>query len=189
MFDIEKARIEHYQLVKQDIRGEIKQRITQRDNFAIQFIITVGVILAASLTNNRLHILILLPLASLYYCIQILYSYSIHAVLHKFLVEEIEPALTKLLVTNELHEWEKYYKQQKNLRGKEYQPGIRKEFYYYTNWATILLVGPLLSVHYYNDTLEFIGIKFWILSVIASCIYTVAAYKIGRYYFKYEKTE
>ena len=85
----------------------------------------------------------LLPLIALFYSIQILYSYTIHDRCHKFLAEEIEPEIGRLLSLSRNEEdrlsWERYCDiQSKAIKVKA--PGIRKKFF-----EVAIFVVPLVS--------------------------------------------
>ena len=46
------ALISHIEAIQDDVRGEIKQRINQRDSFAIQYLVSVGAVITAVLSTN-----------------------------------------------------------------------------------------------------------------------------------------
>lgn len=131
-----------------DCRTEIEQRISQRDNFTNQLVVTLGVVLSLGVMNFKYsaYLLLLLPFLSLFYTIQILYSYSIHDRLHAYLSDQIEPAIAKKLHIPR-HEigrylWENYCRIDSNLKSIK-TPGIRKNFYIYVSYVFPFLSGFL----------------------------------------------
>ena len=54
-------KLAHYDQVRQDLRDELKQRIVQRDNFAIQFFVALGTIAAGAITSTY-YLVVLMPL-------------------------------------------------------------------------------------------------------------------------------
>jgi hypothetical protein len=132
----------HYQALREDVRTEIKTRIQQRDNFSTQFITALGAIVAVAFAKDGFEKVILIaPLIVIYYTMQILYSYRVHDILARYLREEIEPALTRLCITDPEHEWERYYK-------KNAKPGIRRKFFVYVMW----IVSSGILLYYINAT-------------------------------------
>ena len=82
-----------------DLREELRQRISQRDSFAIQFMVSIGAIVALSIQENSYasFLFLLLPAITLFFSIQIFYSYSIHRKLSDFIREHVESELSRLL--------------------------------------------------------------------------------------------
>lgn len=120
--------------VYNDCRKEIEMRITQRDNFSIQFVTSVGVVCALALMEFKLSpfLFFLLPFISLFYTVQIMYSYSIHDRLHSYLINELEPEIAFLLKYNDVKIdklfWETYCEVD-SVSNKVKFPGIRKNFF------------------------------------------------------------
>ena len=138
-------RIKYLMETHKSVSGEIQMRIEQRDKFAIQLITSLGAILTLGFVNIQYSafMFFLIPLITLFFSIQILYSYEIHNRCHRFLTEEIEPLLGELLdfkyydVNNYM--WETYCKieqQEKVIKS----PGIRKKFF-----EMISLLVPSIS--------------------------------------------
>ncbi|MBR1747229.1 MAG: hypothetical protein IJ735_03325 [Clostridia bacterium] len=81
-----------------DCRKEIQMRITQRDHFAIQEVVAICALLTIGFTSfdYALFAFLIMPIISVFYTIQILYSYSMHKRLHNFL-KELESKIAELL--------------------------------------------------------------------------------------------
>ena len=132
--------LQHFQLLRQDIREEMKYRMQQRDNYSIQMIIALGTLVGIAATSITTQIqsnraLIAAPLISIYYTILILYSYRVHRLLSKYLREMIEPELSIRCDISIDFEWENWY-------IKNAVPGIRKSFFLGSLWVTCIL-SPL----------------------------------------------
>ena len=129
-----KERIAYLKQTHSEVRGEIVERIKQRDTFAIQFIVTMGTVFTVGFLDFKFapFVFFMLPILAIFYSVQIMYSYVIHDRCNKFLKEEIEPELAKLLSYSEYNKsrlmWESYcdYDSKKNLIKT---PGIRKGFF------------------------------------------------------------
>lgn len=132
--------------VWKDCRSEIEMRIKQRDNFAMQFIIAVGVVLSAGLQNiPNSHFLIpwLMPLMSLYYSLQILYSYVMHDRLHDYVAYVIEPRIKHQSALGEdVRLWEREC-DERAIRSHQNTPGIRRSFFEAVPWLSAVFSGLL----------------------------------------------
>lgn len=138
-------RLNYLMQTHKEVRSEIQMRITQRDNFAIQFVVAVGAIVTLGLLDFKYSpfLFFLLPIVTIFYSLQILYSYSIHSRCHKFLCEEIEPELGELLGYKEFdinrYMWESYCQIESKQKAIKTH-GIRKGFF-----EKISLFMPLFS--------------------------------------------
>ena len=138
-----------------DCRGEIESRINQRDNFAIQFMTSTGVVLGVSCLDFSFapYLFFLLPLITIFYSMQILYSYTIHDRLHNFLVEQLEPELAKLNGYSNCERqklfWESYCTRENQSRISK-NPGIRKGFFQAIPYVMTVLSSVLFALvsHY-----------------------------------------
>lgn len=140
--DDDKA-INHYEKLRDDIRGEIKLRINQRDNFSIQLITMLGLLCSVGFANQGYNKVILIaPLITIYYTMQILYSYRLHDLLARYLREVLEPTLAGVCKTDPSHEWERYY-------AKHAMPGIRRAFFLWAMWVVCL--GALTYLYFATD--------------------------------------
>jgi D-glycero-D-manno-heptose 1,7-bisphosphate phosphatase len=132
----------------ENCRQEILNRIQQRDQFSIQFITTVCAIVGVAMLDFQYasYLFLLLPLVTMYYSLQILYSYEIHDRIHKFLTDEVEPELGKLCGYNQYeiqkHLWETYCKVDDE-KGVRRNPGIRKNFFKFVPFV-MDVVSPAL---------------------------------------------
>lgn len=129
----EEKAIAHLEMIRQDVRDEVKRRIEQRDKYSIQMTIALGALVAISFSTTGLRmILVAVPLVSIYFTVLILYSYKIHRLLAQYLREEVEPELARLCGTAGDKEWETYYLEHA-------VPGIRRWFFQGTLWAVVAL--------------------------------------------------
>lgn len=130
--------IAHLEVIRQDIRDEIKRRIEQRDKFSIQLTFSLGAIVAVSFSTTGFgKVLIAAPLVSIYFTMLIIYSYRLHDLLAAYLREEIEPKLARLCGTSLEIEWETYYKDKKHEK-----PGMRRAFFLFALW--VVCIGSLV---------------------------------------------
>jgi hypothetical protein len=165
-------RINHYERLREDVRSEIKVRINQRDIFAIQLITTLGVICSVAFAQEGFNkVIIVAPMLSVYYTMQILYSYRLHDQLAKYLREILEPQLSKLSMTNPKHEWEYYY-----FHEKKANPGILRTFYFRAMWVVTFASMSYLWVS--TDS------SFRVAFFISSGIYLAAMISITVIFFK-----
>lgn len=132
--DIKEKQLEYLITTHESVRGEIQMRIGQRDSFAVQFLASGSATLALGWMNFKFapFLFFLLPLITLFFSVQILYSYTIHDRCHKFLTEEIEPAIANILQFKSYKRdrlmWECYCKDEAK-RNTIKNPGIRKSFF------------------------------------------------------------
>lgn len=143
--DLKEKRLSQLIETHKAVRGEIEMRIGQRDTFAIQFLVSCGAIFTLGFLNFKFapFLFFLLPLVTLFFSVQILYSYTIHDRCHKFLVNEIEPAICQLLEYNNdeksRYMWESYCEYESK-RNSIRTPGIRRGFF-----EKISLAIPIIS--------------------------------------------
>jgi hypothetical protein len=126
------SRATHLEILRADVRDEIKRRIEQRDRFSIQLTISLGAILVIAFSKPELsHVLVAAPLVSIYFTVLILYSYRIHAVLTRYLREKLEPELAAVTGLASDFGLETYY-------SKHAVAGIRKTFFLAALWTVTL---------------------------------------------------
>ncbi|MBI4285903.1 MAG: hypothetical protein HY670_08430 [Chloroflexi bacterium] len=158
---MEERAMAHFETLRQDMRDEVKRRIEQRDKYSIQLSIALAALIAVSFSRPGLRtVLIAAPLVSIYFTVLILYSYRVHHVLAKYLLEEIEPELAHLCGITVSKEWENYYQTQKI-------PGIRKRFFLAALWV----VSALSLVYLWLAERNQLG---WPLLLVASVVYVGA---------------
>lgn len=132
--------------MRSDCRSEIEQRVKQRDDFSIQFMVSASAVLALGFLDFAFapYLFFLLPVISIFYSIQIFYSYSIHNRLHNFLYKQLEPEIGRLLGLDDVyisrHYWENYCEVDSKLRVIK-TPGIRESFFRVCSY-----VIPFISV-------------------------------------------
>ena len=144
-----------------ELRGELKQRIAQRDSFAIQFIVSSLTIITLAIGYNH-NVLYLLPILSIFYSLQIFSSYQVHTRLVEFIRENIEKRIAE-----EFNEdaksllWESYcdFERQMTISGKI---GGRKKFF-----QIVLVTAPVLAF-VLNDSFERYSILYYSLMEIVS---------------------
>lgn len=185
--------IDHLEKLREAANGQIRERVAQRDQYAVQLTIALGTILGVALTSalsdpgasmadilTRAHrVLLAAPLVSIYFTFLIFYSYRIHNLLALNLKREVEPRLSELCGTPIEVEWEYY-----QLTYAE--PGMRRVFFLVSLWTTTigsLLVILLIEVSRIDRCYELIGDPFFqtylILCVpyVLSCIWLTSEYR------------
>ena len=165
---------QHYENINSDIRNEIKQRITQRDSYSVQMIVSVGVLLTIAFGNSKYDkVIIALPLFSIYYTMLILYSYKIHKNLTDYLVYELYPIYSTLYEGISIKsEWELYH------QINQTKPGIRKIFFK-TSMPIVSIFSFLYLICKYPNCPQFLYILIPIYLV-----YFISNYLILCVYFK-----
>jgi len=159
--------IDHLERIRLDVRDEIKRRIEQRDRYSIQLTIALATIVAVAFGPTGFSkVLIAAPLVSIYFTILILYSYSIHRILARFLRERIEPELARMCGTSTETEWETYY-----LTVANAVPGIRRGFFLIALWVVFFAAISYLS---YLSVVETRQASFQVAVAIAGAIYFMA---------------
>lgn len=145
----ESEKINYFISVQADLRGEIKQRISQRDGFSTQFLIACGTVVTISFQNFpfAFFLIWLMPIVTIFYSLQILYSYVMHDNISRFLRKHIEPELSRLLEIKQAHRhnffWETRCSFDRELTNIKY-PGIRKEFF-----EKVIFIVPVISAAIY----------------------------------------
>jgi hypothetical protein len=139
--------IAHLEALREDMRGEIKDRIKQRDQYSIQLTIALASIVAISASGGGLtgaatnlhleRVLVAAPLVSIYFTTLILYSYRVHKMISAYLRTVIEPNLAQLCGTRPDQEWESHYQQHAI-------PGIRKSFFLSALWIVCVATSTML---------------------------------------------
>ena len=140
------ALISHIEAVQDDVRGEIKQRINQRDSFAIQYLVAIGAIITAVLStplNISIYFLLVAPLLAIFYTTQILYSYSMTDKISKYIMDCLDKPIEKILGTEE---WESYSWRTKQAT-KTRSTGIRKDFFRGSMWVITLLCISIIVAY------------------------------------------
>lgn len=146
MKDENEIRLDYLISLQEDLRGEIKQRISQRDGFATQFLVACGTVITISFLDfsYAAFLIWLMPLATIFYSLQILYSYVMHENLTDFLMNHIEPAMSELigieLTQRSNWFWELRCSLDRDSAKTKY-PGIRKNFF-----QLILFVMPAVTL-------------------------------------------
>lgn len=160
--------IRHLEALRHDIRGEIKQRIEQRDRYSIQLTIALSVIVGLAFSQTGFdRALIAAPLVSIYFTILILYSYKVHGVLAGYLRDTLEPEMARRCAIPPEAEWEAHY-------ARHEVPGIRRRFFVTTLWAVSVLSMAYLFVSQRGD-----AFFLWVLAV-ASVVYLIACILVTR---------
>lgn len=150
----------------QELRGELKQRIQQRDTLSVQIIVAICGIVSLAVTAKIYWLLMLMPLLSDFYAIQIYESYAVHERLVEFLRENVENRIAHL-IKSPVPMWETYCEHDRQLTIST-SIGGRKQFMTMVMFSTPILAGILQSV--------MIGIK--PCAIIYYLICLMAAFKI-----------
>lgn len=125
-------KISHYERVKEDVRSEIKMRIKQRDNFAIQSVIMLVLLCGVGFAGKEYNqVLIVAPLLSVFYTMFILHSYRKHDLLARYVREVLDPQLATLCKINPAHEWHSY-------EFKAAKSSALRSFYLLAMWVVCL---------------------------------------------------
>ena len=97
--DNDAQKFQYLLMAYDELRDELKMRIQQRDNLAIQFIVIVGVLSGIAFTDYSYayFTILIIPLMTLFFSIQIFSSYEVHDRLVKFIREHIEVELGHVL--------------------------------------------------------------------------------------------
>ncbi len=103
--------IRHLDEIRNDIRNEIKFRVSQRDSYLIQMLIGIVGLITIGFQWNIQQLFIFLPMIPLFYTYQIQNSYQISFICIKFLHDVIDPKLNLLCQLPARYEWEKYFSQ------------------------------------------------------------------------------
>lgn len=192
--DNDAQKFQYLLMAYDELRDELKMRIQQRDNLAIQFIVIVGVLSGIAFTDYpyAYFTILIIPLMTLFFSIQIFSSYEVHDRLVKFIREHIEVELGHVLNVDdkELYNffWEQYCKQDRIIHNVK-MPGGRKVFF-----QMLLKIVPFLcSVSFFfkcysNNEID-IKINA-IISVVSFIIYLIwGYYYLYRFNIKPKKVE
>ena len=157
--------------VREDTRNEIKQRISQRDNFAVQFILITVSLLTIACSSKRQVVVVmalaLLPVISFFYSSLIDSSYRVHARLVEYLNTIVEPKIEEEF-TPDTQLWEHNCKLVRNLECDK-QTGGRKLFFHLVQIIMPCLSGIIFCAIGYKGRILFIAYCF--LMFIASLFY------------------
>ena len=188
---MDKDRLDFLKQIYSGCRGEIEMRITQRDNFAIQFIVAVGAVFTLGFLDFTYapFLFFILPLVTIFYTVQILYSYTIHDRLHKFLVSEIEPEIARQLNFSDEEKnkycWESFCEMDSKQKGIS-TPGIRKGFFIKASFtmptiAAVLFIGTAISKTLFSKAL-FALIIGLLVDIVFTFIIFMILHKFNRPY-------
>lgn len=128
------SRLQYLLATYDELRNEIKLRIQQRDNLAIQYIVSLGVLSGIAFTEYKYtcFAVLLIPLITIFFSVQIFSSYSVHDRLVKFIREHIEVNLGEILEIEKEnlpnYFWEQFCEKDR-IRHKVKNPGSRKFFF------------------------------------------------------------
>ena len=185
--------LESYQLAD----SQLQMRIQQRDNFAIQLMAAIGVLIGVIASSDNLIVvkmaIVLIPIICTYFCSQILSSYEVHHRLAYYMKNVIEKSLEKRLSTN-LIMWENFCQYDRNVIKKT-KIGGREAFFKKINiTVSVLALISNCSIIIYLKQYFWKGhllIFEWYdyLIIIGSVLSIVWAYKINRRYSSKESYE
>lgn len=78
----------------EELRNELKQRISQRDNFSVQFVVACCAVLALTASMADKYLIMLLPLITIFFATQIFESYKVHERLVEFIRDTLEEKIS-----------------------------------------------------------------------------------------------
>ena len=151
--------LESYQLAD----NQLQMRIQQRDNFAIQLMAAIGVIIGVIAASDNILMaklgILLIPIICSFFCSQILSSYEVHHRLAYYMKNVIEKSLEKKL-NNNMILWENFCQYDRNVIKKT-KIGGREAFFKKINIfvALISLLGNGLILFYFEQ-------YFWIRRIL-----------------------
>ena len=174
------VKLVHYDNLRQDIRDEMKQRITQRDNLAIQFFVFMGVIITGTIAATE-YLLLLLPFVAFYFTTQILYSYRIHYALKCFLVERVEKNIIRIIDSDDRSEWQSFIDNPDDGNSRAISTGVRKNFFIGCIWVvslgSIICSAMLFIIN--NKTNQFHIIVIAACFAISILLNTITTYRFA----------
>lgn len=71
-----------------ELRGELKQRISQMDSCCTQCVVFMAAMITAAFSTKNAWITLLIPVVMDFYCLQIFESYAVHERLVEFIVKK-----------------------------------------------------------------------------------------------------
>ena len=148
----------------EDIRAELRQRITQRDTFFIQFIAATLTVITLAASINWSYI-IFLPIVSIFYAYLILSSYQVHERLVEYIREELET-----WIQNKGEDlpplWESYCSFERDFVLSKKISG-RKKFFQYCN-----IIIPVFSflIYWWKTNIDIFCISFFFFECIGVAI-------------------
>lgn len=127
-----------------ELRGELKQRISQRDSYCAQCIIFMSAMITAAVSTRNAWVAILIPVIMDFYCLQIFESYSVHERLVEFIREQLEKRIASQVGENKSEFlWESYCEKERDLTLKS-AIGGRKQMFSIATLVTPLLTGMIV---------------------------------------------
>jgi hypothetical protein len=156
MEDCKKALLTRLEDIWTECRVEIRQRVTQRDQYFLRMYVSIAAVLAIAFLKGIPLLLAILPGVAAYFCVLIAHSYKIHYALANYLRDDIEVKIKKLLCDEEkiikifeCHNCD-FYSEIEEMFSKKELTGARKWIYervtYFVSIIAILLM-PLLDFH------------------------------------------
>lgn len=177
---INEKKIEYLLKAHDELRGELKDRIKQRDNLAIQYIVIVGALFGVEFSGVKYAYFtaLIIPLITLYFSIQIFSSYDVHDRLTSFIRNNIETKIGKELGINEDelcdYFWEQYCKKDRELHNVK-MPGGRKSFFQFLIGFVPIICGLVFLV--LSLTSKDIPTFFcYLISLLSTIIYLLWGY-------------
>lgn len=128
------GRLEYLFALHRDLRGEIRDRIAQRDRFAVQFLVAVCAVVSVSIMGFKYapFFAAFIPVVAIFYFVQISYSYAVHNGISEFLRNHVEPEIARLVdvpaQTRHGMFWETRWEFLRKIRG-DFPVGIRQRFF------------------------------------------------------------
>ena len=187
--------LESYQLAD----NQLQMRIQQRDNFAIQLMVALGVLIGVISSSENIIIIqlaiLLMPVICSYFCGQILSSYEVHHRLAYYMKNVLEVSLQKKISDNIIM-WENFCQYDRHVIKKT-KIGGRESFFKKVNIAVAVLAmlsNIIIEIYSKLDLKEkkLFGLEWYdYLFVILGLLSVIWAFKINKRYSSkesYEKT-
>lgn len=123
-----------------ELRGELKQRISQRDSCCTQCVVFMAAMITAAFSTKNAWITLLIPVVMDFYCLQIFESYAVHERLVEFIRENLEKRIAVEIGENpEDFLWESYCAKERDLILSNFTGGRKRMF------SLATLVTPVLT--------------------------------------------
>lgn len=178
------GRLEYLFALHRDLRGEIRDRIAQRDRFAVQFLVAVCAVVSVSIMEFEYapFLAAFIPVVAIFYFVQISYSYAVHNGISEFLRNRVEPEIAGLLdVPAQARHgmfWETRWEFLRRIRGN-FPIGIRQRFFEVAMFAAplvflFLFLALVLGSDRYSKTFV------WTYAVLVCAASECAAFWIKR---------
>ncbi len=150
-----------------EARVEIRQRVTQRDQYVTKLAVSLAAVIGASITYDKPLIIAIAPIISIYFCLLIDYSYKVHQALSQYLANNIESQIKELIKTS-LDDQKPILEEYETMFLKKGLVGPRKLLSDYIPYSISILLVP---VYCFCFNLQKEHLVIILLSSVLSSIY------------------